>query len=94
MPILRIQHSVADYEGWKRMFDADPVDRKGSGVRRFEVFRSLDDSNLVMIDLEFDQLSEAEGLLGKMRQIWDGPGKGVMQDPQAWIVESVEAVDL
>ena len=33
MTILRIQHSVLSYEGWKQMFDADPADRKGSGVR-------------------------------------------------------------
>ncbi len=94
MPMLRIQHSVADFEGWKRMFDSDPVDRKGSGVRRYQVYRSVGDTNFVMIDLEFDQLAEAEGLLGKMRTIWDGPGKAVMHNPQAWIVESVESVDL
>jgi hypothetical protein len=31
MAILRIQHSVLSYEGWKQMFDADPADRKGLG---------------------------------------------------------------
>lgn len=35
MPILRIQHSVPNFESWKRAFDSDPMDRKGSGVRSF-----------------------------------------------------------
>jgi len=28
MPIVRIEHSVPDFEKWKRVFDSDPADRK------------------------------------------------------------------
>jgi hypothetical protein len=94
MPTLRIEHSVPDFDGWKRAFDSDPVDRKGSGVRRFEVFRSVEDPNYVMIDLEFDSLKEAEGLLAKMRRVWSGEGQKVMRNPQARIVEQVESTEL
>ena len=94
MPILRIEHSVPDFSGWKHAFDSDPVDRKGSGVRRFHVFRSVEDPNYVMIDLEFDSLDEAEGLLAKMRRVWSGEGQKVMRNPQARIVEQVEAKEL
>jgi hypothetical protein len=94
MPTLRIQHSVPNFEGWKRAFDSDPADRKGSGVRRFSVSRSVDDPSLVMIDLEFDDTQDARGLLAKMERIWAGPGKDVMQNPVAWIVENVETIDL
>ena len=41
MPTLRIEHSVPDFAMWKLAFDSDPADRKGSGVRRYEVFRSV-----------------------------------------------------
>jgi hypothetical protein len=91
MPILRIEHSVPDYDGWKQAFDSDPADRKGSGVRRYQVLRSVDDPNYVMIDLEFDSLDEAEGLLAKMRRVWSGEGQSVMRNPQARIVDSVES---
>ena len=94
MPILRIEHSVPDYDGWKRAFDGDPADRKGSGVRRYQVFRSVEDPNFVMIDLEFDQLGDAEGLLAKMRRIWSGEGQNVMRNPQARIVDTVETNEL
>jgi hypothetical protein len=49
---LRIAHRVPNYEGWKHTFDSDPVDRKRSGVRRYQILRGLDDPNDIMIDLE------------------------------------------
>ncbi|MEO7868304.1 MAG: hypothetical protein ABIU54_11755, partial [Candidatus Eisenbacteria bacterium] len=70
MPILRIQHSVPDFASWKRAFDADPMDRKGSGVRRYQLHRVNADPSLVMIDLEFDTLAQAEQMLAKLRQLW------------------------
>jgi len=91
MPILRIQHSVPDFEGWKRAFDRDPMDRKGSGVRRYHVHRSVADPTLVMIDLEFDTVAEAERLLEKLRHLWAGPGGAVMRNPEAWIVDTIES---
>jgi len=95
MPTLLIEHAVPDFDRWKQAFDSDPADRKGSGVRRYRVSRSVEDPNYVMIDLEFDTTEEAEGLLGKMRQVWSsGPGQSVMRNPQARIVETVEAIEL
>jgi hypothetical protein len=86
MPILRIEHAVPDFEGWKRAFDSDPVDRKGSGVRRYQVRRPVDDPNYVLIDLEFDTQAEAEAL----REVWSRVQGTVVLDPQARIVETVE----
>jgi hypothetical protein len=94
MPILRIEHAVPDFAGWKRAFDSDPVDRKGSGVRRYQVSRSVEDPNYVLIDLEFDTLEDAEGLLTKMRRVWSGEGQNVMRNPQARIVDTVEQIEL
>ena len=37
MTILRVQHAVANFDGWKRAFESDPIDRKGSGVQRYSV---------------------------------------------------------
>lgn len=91
MPILRIQHAVPNFEGWKRAFASDPMDRKGAGVRRHVVHRSVADPNFVMIDLEFDTLPEAERLLERLRRLWAGPGGAVMRDPEAWIVEEIES---
>ncbi len=95
MATLRIEHAVPDFDRWKQAFDSDPADRKGSGVRRYQVSRSVEDPNFVMIDLEFDSVQKAQGLLEKMRKIWSsGPGQSVMTNPQARIVETVETIEL
>jgi hypothetical protein len=49
------------------MFDADPANRKDSGVRRCTISRSVEDPNYVLIDLEFDGAAEAEAMLEKLR---------------------------
>ncbi len=94
MPIVRIEHTVPDYEVWKRVFDADPADRKGSGVRSYQILQAADDPNFVMIDLEFATVAEAERFLETMQAIWAGPGKDVMRNPRARIVETVESAEL
>ena len=79
MPIVRIEHSVPSFEKWKQAFDSDPADRKGSGVRRYQILRLWEDPNYVMIDLEFESMNQAEAFLATMQRIWAGPGKAVMQ---------------
>ena len=47
-----------------------------------------------MIDLEFDSTGEAEAFAQKMQRIWDGPAKGVMQNPRAPIAVIVESKEV
>jgi hypothetical protein len=94
MPTLRIEHTVPDYENWKRAFDSDPADRKGSGVRRYQINRAVAEPNLVSIDLDFDDVASAEALLATMQRIWAGPAAGIMVSPRATIVQQVESVEL
>jgi hypothetical protein len=91
MAILRIEHPVPDFEGWKSAFDSDPAGRKQSGARRYTIFRSIDDPNYVLIDLEFDTTSEAEALLAALRGVWSRVQGTVMSNPQARIVEAVDS---
>jgi hypothetical protein len=94
MPVVRIEHAVPSFEKWKQAFDSDPADRKGSGVRRYQISRLQSDPNYVLIDLEFDGLKEAEAFLQTMQRIWGGPGKAVMQNPSGRILDVVEAREL
>jgi ribosomal protein L35AE/L33A len=88
--ILRIEHPVLDFDGWKKAFDSDPVDRRKSGVRSYRISRPIDDSKYVMIDLEFDTPSAAEALLAAMRVVWGRVEGTIMTSPKARIVEAVE----
>ena len=87
MYILRIEHPVADFEGWKRAFESDPAGREKSGVRRYQILRPIDDEKYVMIDLEFDTATQAEALLAAMRVVWGRVEGTIMMNTQARIVE-------
>jgi hypothetical protein len=68
MYVLKIEYPVADYDAWKAAFDRDLLDREGSGVRRYRVLRPTDDPNYVMIDLDFEEASEAEAYLAALQR--------------------------
>jgi hypothetical protein len=91
--VLKIEYPVADYASWKAAFDRDALDREGSGVRRYRILRPTDDPDYVMIDLDFDNASEAEAYLAALRRAvyssrQTSPASG---NPQTRIVEVVEA---
>lgn len=93
MPILQIEHAISDFEVWKQAFDSDPARRQESGVRRYRVFRPVDDPNYVKVDLEFDSLSEAESFRANLQDLW-GSGRAapaLVGSPQARIVEAVQS---
>lgn len=93
MYMLRIEHTVLDFAGWKRAFDSDPVGREKSGVRRYRILRPFDDPNFVMIDLEFDTAKQAEALLAAMRVVWGNVQGTIIMNPQARIAEVMEQKD-
>jgi hypothetical protein len=68
MHVLKIEYPVADYDTWKAAFDRDVLDREGSGVRHYRILRPTDDPNYVMIDLDFDDVSEAEAYLAALQR--------------------------
>lgn len=90
MIVLRIEHPVRNFDGWKRAFDNDPIGRERSGVRRYRVFRATDDPDYVLIDLEFDNLNEAEASLAALRELWERVEGKIIETPRARIVKEVE----
>jgi hypothetical protein len=88
---LRIQHPVPDVDAWLRAFASDPLDRRGSGVRRHRVMRSLDDPSVVMVDLDFDTREEAEAMRARLAELWGRVrGEGLIGEGEARIAELLE----
>ena len=54
MGTLRVELQVRDYDLWRGAFARDAGGRQRSGVRRYRIFRPVDDPNYVMVDLDFD----------------------------------------
>lgn len=88
MFILRVEHTVQNYEGWKKAFDSDPIGREKSGVQRYRIMRSTDDPNYVLIDLEFENASVAEAAHDALLKLWGNVD--VVKNPKARSVEVME----
>jgi len=90
MTILQIEHRVPNYDGWKKAFDSDPIDRKKSGVKRYRIYRITNDPNYIIVDLEFDNLNNAELALNALKDLWNNVEGTVMVDAKARILNVVD----
>lgn len=93
MIVLQIEHLVANYDGWKKVFDSDPMGRKQSGVIRYRIFRQTDNPNNVLGELEMNSLEEAKNLLARLQQLWKQIEGTVITGPKGKIIEMVEEKD-
>jgi hypothetical protein len=94
MFILQIEHKVPNYEGWKKAFDADPINRKRMGVTRYQVCRQEQDADNVVIDLYFDSLQNLEAMLTALQNLWKKVDGTVMTNATTRILNIKEIVDL
>jgi len=94
MIILQIEHMTPHFEEWKKAFEADPVNRKKSGVRHYRIYRPIDDPSYVVIDLEFENLKGAEETLTALRSLWNKVEGQVMMKPKTRIMDLVETMDV
>ena len=94
MVTLRIEHAISDFTTWKGAFDRFAAKRKQAGVRRHRIFRPVDDPAHVMLDLDFDQVSEAEAFLAFLqRDVWGSSqaSPALVGSPQARVIETMES---
>jgi len=94
MIVLQIEHMVPHFEGWKKAFESDPIKRKEAGVRRYRIYRPIEDASYVIIDLEFENLKDAQDTLTGLRSLWNKVEGQVMMNPKARILDVVETVDV
>lgn len=91
MPVLRIEHPVADFTAWQEAFRRDPLDREGSGVRSYVVWRSLQGTD-VTIDLDFATAEQAQAMLERLRGMWSGvQDAGLIGDRRTALLEQIDA---
>jgi len=93
MLVLQIEHLVPEFAGWKKVFDSDPLDRKQSGVRAHRICKTIDNPNYIIIELEFDNIQEAEKMHEKLKELWPRVEGNVMMNPQSRIIETIESID-
>jgi len=90
MYALNVWYTISDYAEWKKTFDADPLEREKSGVRRYRMTRPIDDEHTVVGALDFDSLDEAETFAARLRHMWKDLGEGLVTDAGLRISEVLE----
>jgi hypothetical protein len=88
---LQIEHGIKDFGMWKAAFDRDPVNRAASGVVAHRIARPVDDSNYVVVELDFHERGQAEQLLANLQDnVWKSRAASPALNgaPQTRIVES------
>ena len=89
MAHLRLQYTISDIDAWRQVFDADPLDRAGSGVRRVLVTRGVDSPQQLFVDLEFDTVEAARDMLGRFEELWAGPAGNLAAQATGIVVDTV-----
>lgn len=90
--ILLVQHRVRDYAAWKPVFDEHGWLRAQHGATRHWLHRVLEDSNDLVIGVEFPSRQAAEGFVAdpSLREAMERAG--VEGAPSIQILEEVETV--
>ena len=94
MFILQIEHRVPSYEGWKKAFDADPMNRKKMGVTRYQVCRQEEEPDNIIIDLYFDSMQNLQTMVAALQNLWKKVDGSVMTNAKTRILNIKEAVDV
>jgi hypothetical protein len=94
MYILLIEHPVNDYETWKQAFDSDPLNRKRSGMGKYTISRRIDDQNIVIVELEFENIADAETCLTNLQSLWNRVGDFVINSPRTTLSKVEERKEL
>src|SRR5450432_79026 len=94
MIIVQIEHEVLNFEGRKKAFESDPINRKKAGVSHYRIFQRVDNPNFVVIDLEFDDLTRAQNTVTALKNLWERVDGKIMVNPQVRMLNLVESADI
>jgi len=94
MVTLRIEHKISSYDGWKNAFDSDPINRKKSGVKRYRIYRPMDNQDFVIIELDFDNLNQAQVTQTALQNIFPNIEGKLIFDVKLGILNIIEETNL
>ena len=90
MYVLALNHSVADYDEWKAVYDTMPPTSRGAKFAR--VNRGIEDPNLVTVVAGFDSLDALNSFIADPELKTAMERAGVIGAPRFETYEEVEAI--
>ena len=92
MPVLHIEHPITDLNTWLGAFTNFAAARQQAGVKAERVWQPDDDSQYIVVNLEFDSVSAAADFRNFLQaQVWSSPdaSPGLAGTPRAVILTEV-----
>jgi hypothetical protein len=90
MPVLHIEHRIADLDTWLQDFASRAPARKQHGVTAVHVFQAEDDPQYIVELVFFDTADDANKYRTFMReQVWSSSSPGLASNPHAVILNEV-----
>lgn len=92
MPYVITRTKLKDFATWKSAFSSPEgkANRKAAGAKWWQVFRSKDNPNTVMILFEWDNLDNARKYYQDPKWREMQPQIGVIEEPNIHFLEEVE----
>ena len=91
MPVLHIEHQIADLGAWLQYFASRAPAREQAGITKAHVFQAQDDPRRIVELLFFDTADGANNYRTFLReQVWSSSSSGLAGDPSAIILEELE----
>ncbi|MCV7090063.1 hypothetical protein [Mycobacterium interjectum] len=91
MPILQIEHQIADLDAWLREFASRAAAREQAGVTAVQVLQAEGDPQHIVELLYFDTLDSANSYRKFMReQVWASFAPGLASNPQTIILNELK----
>jgi hypothetical protein len=95
MPVLHIEHEIADLGTWLRDFASRATVREQAGITKARVYQSQDDPQHIVELLFFDTAEAANSYRTFLReQVWSSSSSpGLAGDPSAVILEELKTAE-
>jgi heme-degrading monooxygenase HmoA len=90
MVTLVVSHHVADYDGWKLVFDGHESVRRAHGQLEHRVFRSVDDPSRVVVHNDFATDEAVRAFMADPSLAAAMERAGVTNEPWLGVIERVE----
>ena len=91
--ILIVQHTVRDYDTWKRVFDEHEATRRQHGATGHLLYRGADNPNEITIVNQFPTREQAEAFAADPSLKTAMERGGVISEPRITWAQETEASD-
>ena len=94
MPVLHIEHRIADLDTWLQDFASRAPARKQLGVTATQVLQAEEDPQYIVELVFFDTADDANRYRTFMReQVWSSSTPGLASNPHAIILNEVDGIE-